>query len=75
VKWPDRILVYGCESCGGIGTHPRIIHHDCEAVRDWHQWFADNPDALTRPENPVKVPLKVLAYVPGDEPESDLCKP
>lgn len=72
MDWPERILVYGCESCGGTGTLPALIHHDCEALRAWHQWFTEHPDPETRGENPVDVPLRMLAYVPGREQEIDV---
>jgi hypothetical protein len=73
VNWPKRILVYGCECCGGVGTNPTLLHNDCQALRDWHQWFerfgSPRPPAE---ENPHVVPLKMLAYVPGDEEEVDV---
>lgn len=34
MNWPGRILVYGCESCGGVGTAPGLIHEEgCVPLR------------------------------------------
>lgn len=76
--WPPRILFYRCESCGGAGTSPGLIHEsNCEALGDWHRWHeqqereekGDPTLRELRGECPVEVPIRMLAYVPSDEKE------